>query len=220
MYEQLALHIQGVFGVKPETRSEILFDCGSRLAMRLRELNIPIEEDRLYWDEFRKLFCDDDVRILQNSESHRRDYAAMKEAVVTDLIFEYKLLENLKRVTDAFDCLNEATCAAANAIEEFAQAAARFQTDSAPSHRSKSKKAPTGTSDVWRKRLIAAIGGYLSLKGETNPGIDRIKAVACRAAKKDDFNSITAAQLRSLYNAFVKQQNDLRSVQELETENH
>lgn len=220
MYEQLSLRIQAAFGVAPEKRSEIMFDCGSRLAMRLRGLNIPIVEDHFYWDEFRKLFCDDDVRILQDLESHRRDYAAMKEAVVNDLIFEYKLLENLKRVTDAFDCINEATCAAANAIGEFAQAAARFQTDSAPSRRSKSKKAPTGTSDVWRKRLIAAIGGYLSLKGE-RADIDRIKAVACRAAKKTDFNRIGASQLRSLYNAFCKQQNDLRNVQELEqTENH
>ena len=148
------------------------------------------------------MFNRDDEAILEDWDSRRRDYATMKAALV-DVTFE--------RMLSMWQALHDTK------LTELSEEAVHGR----PSQPTTPKKAPTGTSDVWRKRLIAAIGGYLSLKGETNPGLDRIKAVACRAAKKDDFNRITAAQLRSLYNSFVKQQNDLRSVQELEqTENH
>ena len=68
--------------------------------------------------------------------------------------------------------------------------------------------------DLWRKRLMAAVAGYLTLCGESYSA-NYIKAVACRAAKKDDFNHIGLSQLRSLYNAFTKQQKDLKRVQNI-----
>jgi hypothetical protein len=52
--------------------------------------------------------------------------------------------------------------------------------------------------DTLRKRVIAAIGAWLRERGKTeNIGI--IKAIACRAAKANDFNAIPAGKLRALY---------------------
>lgn len=71
--------------------------------------------------------------------------------------------------------------------------------------------------DKYRKRLIGAIGGWLRKMNRTeNIGI--IKAIACRASGKDSFNAIPLEQLRSLYNAFVKKQKDLRMVENLTIE--
>lgn len=193
--EYLALRIQVRFGVPPETRSEILFNCGSCLVDRLRAADVPIEADEAFWQKFTRTFNRDDELILGDLDSWKRDYATMKSAVV-DVTFE--------RMLTMWQASSNTK------LTELSEVAVQGR----PSQPSDPKKAPTGTSDVWRKRLIAAIGGYLSLKGE-RADIDRIKAVACRAAKKDDFNRITVPQLRSLYNAFCKQQNDLRSVQAL-----
>lgn len=65
--------------------------------------------------------------------------------------------------------------------------------------------------DVWRKRLIASVGGWLTATGKQG-GMEVIKAIACRAAQKDDFNAIPKQQLVSLYNAFVQKQKDLKTV--------
>ncbi|MDE5575500.1 MAG: hypothetical protein K2I87_07295 [Bacteroidales bacterium] len=65
--------------------------------------------------------------------------------------------------------------------------------------------------NVWRKRLIAAIGGWLRMTGRQD-GLEIIKGIACRAAKKDDFNAIPKQQLVSLYNAFLQRQKDLKTV--------
>ncbi len=66
--------------------------------------------------------------------------------------------------------------------------------------------------DRWRKRLIAAIGGWLrAMSRESN--IDLIKAVACRAAGTDNFNRIPIERLQSLYYAFQKKQKDLQFVE-------
>jgi hypothetical protein len=75
--------------------------------------------------------------------------------------------------------------------------------------------------DRLRKRLIAAIGGWLVLVSKTN-GIGMIKAVACRASKRDNFNEIPREQLNNLYYSFKKAQKDFKTVdgivkQELET---
>lgn len=197
MDERLAMDIQAAFGVTPEERNAILFDCGGWFASRLRMLGVSIVEDAVFWDEFTKLFCDDDLYILRDWESHQRDYAAMKEAVVTDPVFEHKLLERVGRATALFDCVSRTA-------------------EDSPSRPAKPKPAPAKSAelDKWRKRLMAAVGGYLTLRGEAVTG-DRIKAVACRAARKDGFNRIGVSQLRSLYNAFVKQQNDIRRVNQL-----
>ena len=71
--------------------------------------------------------------------------------------------------------------------------------------------------DRLRKRLMASIGGWLRLMSVTG-GSDKIKAIACRAARRDDFNAIPREQLRSLYAAFNKKQKDLRSVESLTAE--
>lgn len=65
--------------------------------------------------------------------------------------------------------------------------------------------------NIWRKRLIASIGGWLSMTGKPG-GLEMIKDIACRAAQKDDFNAIPKQQLVSLYNAFVQKQKDLKTV--------
>lgn len=65
--------------------------------------------------------------------------------------------------------------------------------------------------DRWRKRLIAAINGYLILlHKETN--IDIVKGVACRASGYNSFNRIPRQRLIGLYSAFVNKQKDVRSV--------
>ncbi|MDR2887682.1 MAG: hypothetical protein LBV26_06770 [Bacteroidales bacterium] len=73
--------------------------------------------------------------------------------------------------------------------------------------------------DVWRKRLMAAIGGWLrAMNRQQNAGI--IKAIACQAAKVDkrQFNSIPLERLRSLYNAFLKASKDMKAVEKLTAE--
>lgn len=62
--------------------------------------------------------------------------------------------------------------------------------------------------DKRRKRLIAAIFGTFA-KANKKVTIEYVKAIACRAAKEIDFNSIPAARLDSLYNAFLNAQKDL-----------
>ena len=71
--------------------------------------------------------------------------------------------------------------------------------------------------DMWRKRLMAAIGGYLrAMCQEQNAA--RIKAIACRAADADDFNRIPLERLRSLYHAFTNKAKDLKFVEKLTAE--
>jgi hypothetical protein len=71
--------------------------------------------------------------------------------------------------------------------------------------------------DKHRKRLMASIGGWLCAMGISSDGA-KIKAIACRAAKRDNFNDIPMEQLRSLYAAFNKKQTDLKNVGELTTD--
>jgi len=68
--------------------------------------------------------------------------------------------------------------------------------------------------DVWRKRLIKAIGEWLKAMGKAGD-IDAIKAVACRAAGVKGFNSIPQYRLCSLYNAFRAKVKDLKTVEEM-----
>lgn len=71
--------------------------------------------------------------------------------------------------------------------------------------------------DMWRKRLMAAIGGYLrAMCQEQNAA--RIKAIACRASEADDFNRIPLERLRSLYYAFTNKAKDLKFVEEFTAE--
>ncbi len=59
--------------------------------------------------------------------------------------------------------------------------------------------------DTWRKRVIAAIGGYLELSGGIN-NIENIKAIASRAAGRKWFNDVTISELRAIYNEFLNKQ--------------
>lgn len=61
--------------------------------------------------------------------------------------------------------------------------------------------------DKKRKRLLAAIFGVFKMFNQ-QPTIDYVKGIACRAAKKKNFNDIPNAKLVSLYNAFLNAQRD------------
>ena len=69
--------------------------------------------------------------------------------------------------------------------------------------------------DRMRKRVIAAIGGWLRLIGKGNEGVDYIKGVACRAAKIGNFNQISLDRLTTIYNMFLKRQKDAKAVNEV-----
>ena len=68
--------------------------------------------------------------------------------------------------------------------------------------------------DVWRKRLMAAIGAWLRAMNRTE-NIQYIKSIACRAAGRDSFNQIPLEQLRDLYNGFIKKKKNLAMVEQL-----
>lgn len=69
--------------------------------------------------------------------------------------------------------------------------------------------------DKMRKRVIAAIGGWLRLIGKEDEGVDYIKGIACRAAKTDNFNHISLDRLTTIYNMFLKRQRDAKAVEEV-----
>ncbi|WP_290455674.1 hypothetical protein, partial [Paramuribaculum intestinale] len=54
-------------------------------------------------------------------------------------------------------------------------------------------------TDKMRKRVIAAIGGWLRMIGKGDEGINYIKGVACQAAKTDNFNKISLERLTTIY---------------------
>ena len=66
-----------------------------------------------------------------------------------------------------------------------------------------------------RKRVIAAIGGWLRMIGKGDEGINYIKGVACQAAKTDNFNKISLERLTTIYNMFLRKQKDAKSVNEV-----
>lgn len=66
-------------------------------------------------------------------------------------------------------------------------------------------------ADRLRRRLIAAIASYLEATGRPHD-IATVKAVACRAARRRDFNRIPPDRLRSLYGAFTARRRDLALV--------
>jgi DNA-binding Lrp family transcriptional regulator len=70
---------------------------------------------------------------------------------------------------------------------------------------------PNSEEDRWRKRLMAAIGGWLKAMNRTS-NAELIKAIACRASGKATFNKIPREQLRSLYYAFTNKSRDMRRV--------
>lgn len=76
---------------------------------------------------------------------------------------------------------------------------------------------PEGEMDKLRKRVIAAIGGYLRVTGQ-ECNITYIKATACRATGYKTFNAIPTERLRNIYNAFSKMQKDFKAVDKINQE--
>ncbi len=68
--------------------------------------------------------------------------------------------------------------------------------------------------DKARKQLMASIGSWLRAMGVPENTV-KIKAIACRASGRENFNDIPLEQLRSLYAAFNKKKKDLTQVEEL-----
>lgn len=62
--------------------------------------------------------------------------------------------------------------------------------------------------DIWRKRVIASIAGYMRAMGREE-NIETIKGIACRAAQRERFNDISVERLKSLYNAFKNRKKDI-----------
>ncbi len=71
--------------------------------------------------------------------------------------------------------------------------------------------------DVWRKRVMAAIGGYLNRNGFEN-NAQMIKAVACRVTGYQSFNKIPVSRLRDIYNEFLKKQKVGAKVDEIDSD--
>lgn len=68
--------------------------------------------------------------------------------------------------------------------------------------------------DRLRKQCMAAIGSWLRMCGkESNATV--IKAIACRAAKKDDFNKIPLERLRNLTYLFNNKVKDTDAVDDV-----
>ena len=70
-------------------------------------------------------------------------------------------------------------------------------------------------ADRWRKRVMAAIGGYLRSIG-AECGANMIIAIACRASRYEKFNEIPVDQLRSVYNAFKNRTKAIEAVEAME----
>ena len=72
------------------------------------------------------------------------------------------------------------------------------------------RKTAAGRADVMtidrkRKGVIKAIYAYLEQQG-MQPTMDYVKAIACRAAGKDDFNKLSPAELSRIYAEFCKKE--------------
>lgn len=63
--------------------------------------------------------------------------------------------------------------------------------------------------DKSRKRVIAAIGGWLKVVGIAHD-LRFIKGIACRASGYADFNKIPLERLRNLYATFLNKQKDTK----------
>ncbi len=76
------------------------------------------------------------------------------------------------------------------------------------------KKQGRATLDQLRKRVIAAIGGWLRATCQSQ-NISKIKGIACRATGYDDFNKIPRERLYNLIATFNNKVKDSQSVDSL-----
>jgi len=68
--------------------------------------------------------------------------------------------------------------------------------------------------NTWRKRVIAAIGGWLRATGKTE-NINLIKSIACRCAQNEDFNKIPVSRLRDIYYEFTNKAKTIDNISEV-----
>ena len=66
-------------------------------------------------------------------------------------------------------------------------------------------------TDRWRKRVMASVFAYCQAM-DYKADIDKVKAIAARAAGATSFNRIPLDRLRSLYNAFNRRVKDIETV--------
>ena len=66
-------------------------------------------------------------------------------------------------------------------------------------------------ADKWRKRAMAAIGGWLRLISYPQDAA-KIKAIACRVTKHESFNLIPKERLVTIYYLFLQKQKDFKAV--------
>lgn len=72
------------------------------------------------------------------------------------------------------------------------------------------------TIDKLRKRCLKALCAYIDAKGITaDSRIEYAKQMACRSAKKDNFNRLTAAELRAVIGYFNKERETLESAEKV-----
>lgn len=64
-------------------------------------------------------------------------------------------------------------------------------------------------SDVWRKRVMASIGGYYKQIGK-QCNSEYIKATACKATGYNNFNKIPVSRLQNIYNTYLNKQDDFK----------
>lgn len=70
------------------------------------------------------------------------------------------------------------------------------------------------TMDKLRKRCLKALCAYIDAKGiDTSNKIEYAKQMACRSAKKDNFNRLTAAELRGVIGYFNKERETLENAE-------
>ena len=79
----------------------------------------------------------------------------------------------------------------------------------------------------WRRRVIAAIAGFLDASPEFGEMMAReapadpyrfkmnyIIGIACKASGCDEFNNIPIARLQNLYNCFLRKQKDATAIEQ------
>lgn len=79
------------------------------------------------------------------------------------------------------------------------------------------EKEGTASLDKLRKRVMAAIGGWLRESGDRESNPSKIKGIACRASGYKEFNKIPRERLRNLIATFNNKVKDMRAVDELTT---
>lgn len=138
-------------------------------------------KDGVFWAHWKRIFESDDVAILKNPDVATQPYSIVKDSLSTDDVVKKVFCRNY--------------FAAKNREQQQKRAVDR----------------QPNPMNQWRKRLIAAVGGWLRMTGRED-NLEVIKGVVCRAAGIEDFNAIPKSRLISLYNAFLQKQKDVKTV--------